>query len=234
MPVMTRRERLHLHEEVMLLALRNEKGTIAAGTMYPQAAGGAILAELLLQSRVRVETEGRKTFVVPNNPAPLGDEVLDECLAKVTGASRRGKLQSWVERFAGVRQLKHRVAAGLADKGILRATEDKVLLIFKRRIYPEVDSDVERRIIARLEDAIFSDSATVDPRTTVLLAIAHHAGLLKVNFDKKRLKSRTARIKSVIAGDAIGKATNEAIQAVQAAVMVATVMPAIVAATTTH
>ena len=33
---------LRLYEEVMLLALRNDKGTIAGGVMYQQAAGGAL------------------------------------------------------------------------------------------------------------------------------------------------------------------------------------------------
>ena len=41
---------LFLHEEILLLALRDEEGTIA-GAMYQYAIGGALLAELLLQTR---------------------------------------------------------------------------------------------------------------------------------------------------------------------------------------
>ena len=54
---------LHLHEEVLLLALRNDKGTVAGGVMYQQAVGGAILAELILEGRLSTETEGRSTYV---------------------------------------------------------------------------------------------------------------------------------------------------------------------------
>ena len=63
----------------------------------------------------------------------------------------------------------------------------------------------------------------------MLVGLAHHAGLLKANLDKTRLKARKDRIKSITAGDAIGKATKQAIEAVQAAMIVAAIMPGIIA-----
>ena len=39
---------LRLYEDVMLLALRNDKGTTAGGVMYAQAVGGALLAAWLI------------------------------------------------------------------------------------------------------------------------------------------------------------------------------------------
>ena len=56
---MTRRSNLFLYEEIMLLALRDEKGTIASGAMYQHAIGGAVLAELLMTGRLTVD-ESRK------------------------------------------------------------------------------------------------------------------------------------------------------------------------------
>lgn len=218
----------------MLLALRNDRGTVAGGVMYQQAAGGAILAELMLQGRVRTATEGSSVYGVVEDSKPIGDPVLDECLKKMATANRRTKLQTWVQRFASTKQLKHRVAAGLVDRGILREREDPVLLFFSRRVYPEFDPFHEQRIVERVREAIFSDDGTVDPRTTVLIALAHHAGLLKANLDRKRLKTRKKRIDSIIKGDAVGRATKQAIEAVQAAVMVAAVMPAVIASTTSH
>jgi hypothetical protein len=224
----TRARSLRIHEEVMLLALRNDKGTVAGGVMYPQAAAGAILAELVLEGRVGVVTEGRSTYGVVKSAAPLGDAVLDECLQKMA-ADKRRKLATWVGKFAGMSRLKHRVAAALVDKGILRMEEKSVLLIFSRRVYPEIDPTHERRVVDRLRDAILSDSAAVDARTTVLVALGHHAGLLKANFDRHTLKPRRERIEAIVNGDAIGKATKEAIESVHAAMMVAAIIPAMVA-----
>ena len=55
---MAKQTALFLHEEVMLLALRDKEGTIASGSMYQYAIGGAVLAELLLHDRVEVSVEG--------------------------------------------------------------------------------------------------------------------------------------------------------------------------------
>jgi hypothetical protein len=213
----------------MLLALRNDRGTVASGTMYQQAVAGAILADLMLRKRVAA-VAGRRTVAEVVDPTPLGDPLLDECLGRMRAATRRRTLQAWVGRFAGLRRLKHRVAAGLVEKGVLRATEETVLLLFTRRVYPEVDGSVEQRIVGRLSDAIFSDTAAVDPRTTVLVALAHHARLLRPNFDRHQLKARRDRINALIKGDLVGEATKAAIAATQAALAVAAVMPAVIAA----
>jgi hypothetical protein len=214
----------------MLLALRNEQGTIAAGSMYLLALGGGILAELVLAKRVALEKERKKQYARVENAARIGEPVLDECLEKLRTAKRRATLQTWVSRFAHVKHLKHRVAEGLCRRGILRADEDAILLLFRRRVYPEVNPRPERRVIERLHKAIFTETNQVAPRTVVLASLAHSTGLLKTVFDKKDMKGRETRIKSLTNGEVIGKAAKEAIEAVQAAVVVAAVMPAVMAA----
>ena len=229
---MTTQNTLFLHEEIMLLALRDEEGTIASGSMYQYAVSGAIVAELLLNKRIGVDESRKKKLVNLVDSTLIGEPLLDECLGKISSAKRRASLQTWVSRFAGLKNLKHRLAEQLCQRGILRTGEDKVLLIFTRKIYPEVNPEPEQRVINRLREAIFTDTEDVDPRTAVLLSLAHNAGLLKNVFDKKELKRRKDRIKQVINGEMTGKAAKEAIEAMQAAVTVACIMPAITAATT--
>ena len=55
---------LHLYEEIMLLALRDEDGTVASGAMYSYAVGGAILAELLLKQRLCIEEPRKRKKLV--------------------------------------------------------------------------------------------------------------------------------------------------------------------------
>ncbi len=226
---------LFLHEEIMLLALKDEEGTIASGTYYSLALGGAILAELMLRGRISVEADRKKKFARLIDTTPLGDPVLDEGLQKIIRAKKRQQLQTWVSRFSGIKDLRHRTARRLVQRGILRADDDKVLLLFSRKIYPEVNPEPERKLIERLRRAILTETEDVDPRTVVLLSLAHSAELLKIVFEKKQLKARKKRIEKVINGEMTGKATQEAIQAMQAAVMVAAIMPAVfVAATSGH
>ncbi|NIN10282.1 MAG: hypothetical protein GTN62_03050 [Gemmatimonadales bacterium] len=222
---------LLLHEEIMLLALRDKEGTIATGAYYAQAIGGAILAELLLNGRIKVEEEKKKKFAALVSAAPMGDPVIDECLEKIKTAKRQATLRTWVGRFAQLKQLKHRVAESLCRRGILKADEDKVLLIFTRKIYPELDPRPERDLVRRLKQAIFTYSRELDPRTVVLISLANASGILKTVFDKSRLKDRKKRLQRIMDGHVVGEATKEAVEAMQAAVMVATVVPAVVMTT---
>lgn len=221
---------LFLYEELMLLALRDEEGTLAAGDVFQYALGGALLSELLLRKRVTVE-ERRKKLVNLASSELIGEPVLDECLTKLGSAKRRASLKTWVSRFSGLKKLKHRVAGGLCRRGILREDEDKVMLIFTRKVFPEIDPRPEKELIERLREAIFTDTGDVDPRTTVLVSLAHNANVLKNVFDKKKLKGRRSRIQGIIDGEMTGKAAKEVTEAMQAAVVAACIVPAIAAST---
>jgi hypothetical protein len=135
--------------------------------------------------------------------------------------------------LAGIKNLRHKVAQQLCARGILRADEDKILLIFNRKIYPEINSRPEKKIISRLRDAIFTNRHQLDPRTVVLISLANGAGLLEQNFERKQIKARKQRIEQIANGDLLGKATRDVIAACQTALIVAAVMPAIVS-TTVH
>lgn len=222
---------LYLHEEVMLLALRDEKGTVDIGSMYAYALGGALLAELLLAGRIEIEDDGRKKLVNVLDTTPLGEPILDECLQKLAAAKRRAKPETWVERFASLKNLHHRVAAGLCDRRILRQAQDKILLIFSRTIYPEINPQPERRLIERLRRAIFTDTPRVEPRTAILVSLANSADLLQIPFDRRELKRHKDRIEQLGNGQLMGHATRQAVDAAQTAILVACIVPVIVAST---
>ena len=65
----------------------------------------------------------------------------------------------------------------------------------------------------------------------VLLSLAKSADLLKIPFDRKKLKQRRERIDRLVKGELIGGATREAVQAAQSAAAMAAIMPAMTAAT---
>ena len=108
-----------------------------------------------------------------------------------------------------------------------------MMLIFKRRIYPELDGRVEKEILERVRKAIFTQTREIDPRTVVLVSLADKTGLLRANFDKKKLKDRKRRIEQICDGEFIGMAAQEAVQAAVAAATMAAIMPAIMVTTIT-
>lgn len=206
---------VYLHEEFMLLALREETGTIETSVYIEYPLAAAILSELLLQKRIELdEVKKRKQLVNLVNSTPLGDPILDEALEKIRKPKRRASLQTWVERIAHLKKLKHRTALQLCKRGILRAGEDKVLLIFKRGIYPELDPRPEQRLVERLRKVIFTDIKDIEPRDAIIIALAHHTHLLRKKFDKKDLKARKKRIKQIAEGSLAAKAAKELIDAI--------------------
>ena len=218
-------DNLFLYEEIMLLALKDEEGTIASGTMYNYAVGGAIMAELLLSQSIAVDQSKRRKLVSVVSPQLLSDSLIDEWLMKMSSAKRRKTLQDWVSRIANTKDLKHRIALQLCQRGILKMDENTILLLFTQRIYPDINPEPEREIINRLHSTIFTDTDDIDARTIVLLSLAKSANILPIIFGKKEIRQRKKRIEQIVNGDIAGKATKEAIEAMQAAVMIACMMP---------
>jgi len=228
---MNDRPELWLHEEVLLLALKDDKGTPHAA-QYSFALGGALLAELLLDERLILEEKPRKKPLKPgkkpsylvaiDDSKPLADPILDECLHRVTTSKKQRSPQDWVTRFAQLKDLRRRIAVSLCRKGILREREDRILVLFRRTAYPTLDGAPERRIVDRLQDAVAGDSMELDARTAVLVALANGTGLLKPVLGKDLVKQRKDRIKEIGEGDIVGEATKAAVQAAQAAAVAAT------------
>ena len=222
---MRRSRPLYLHEEILLLALNDKKGTVHFGAAFDQAAGGALMAELLLAGRLGVEGEKGRARVVVKDSTPLGDPLLDECLEKIAEEEKRRKPAEWILKLANIKKLKHRIAGRLVDDGVLREEEDRVLLVFNRTVYPEADSRPEQEIVRRIRRAVVGSITRVDPRTVVLIALAKRTGLLQHAMEKNALKAHEQRIEKLIKGEVAAQATKEAVEAMQTALMVAVFVP---------
>ena len=229
---MGRKTDLYLYEELLLLGLKDKEGTFAADDMsFVYTLGGALLAELLTLEKISIDERGKKKLVDLVNASPLGDPLLDECLDKLRAAKRRASVQTWVTRFGGLKKLRHRAAEQLCRRGVLRADEKSVLLIFSKKIYPELDPGPERVVVERIRRAIFTDEPELDSKTSVLVALADKAGVLKNSFEKQELKARKARLKEIGDGDLTAEAVKEVVAAIQVAITAA-ITASIVASTT--
>ncbi len=229
---MPARSRLQMHEELLLLALDDRKGTTGMSAWHTTAMAGAILAELALRGAVHIG-EDKKKLVDAEPGFQLDDPLLAECLGLVQTAKRRKRASEWVSKFAGLKDLQKRVARGLVSRGVLNEETDKVLGLFTRRTFPARDGGPEAELIARLREAVLTDTDRVEPRTMVVAVIAQATELLPRAIDKKLLKTRKARLKQLAEGEiATGAgvaAAREAVAAARAAQ--AAVLAAVVATT---
>jgi golgi phosphoprotein 3 len=215
---MTNPVNLALHEQLLLLALHDEKGT-AHTSMFSYAIAGAIIAELLDTRRLRIEQHRRHATLVVANPSSTADPLLDECVQRVASAPRPAAVSTWVSRFAAIKELKERIADRLCHRGILKRSEDRVWWVFPRVVYPTADPAPEDQIVATLHDAI-ADDGEIDARTAIVVALAHSAGILPHVFDRALLEARAARIETMVRMTDVSGATKDAIEGARAAVMI--------------
>ncbi|MHC4542107.1 MAG: GOLPH3/VPS74 family protein, partial [Planctomycetota bacterium] len=111
------------------------------------------------------------------------------------------------------------VAEQLCKRDVLAAGHGRILLIFRQRIYPEVDPEPRREVVERLRGAIFTDALHVDPRTLILLSLADSTGLLIAVFDKDELGGRKARIEQLVNSEILGRAVRGAIKTMRTTIV---------------
>ena len=223
-------QQLHLHQELLLLILDDSGGTFD-GTMYHYGLAGALLSELLLQGRIKVSDDDQKLVSVALD-SPIGDEFLDELFQQICESKKEKSLQEWVGHAASIKDLEHRLADQLCKLGILQLEEKKVLWMFTKQVYPELDGSAEDAVRARMAGVMFTPEVKSDERTAAIIAFANSCGVLDANFAKVELKQHQQRIDDICEGKILAtEATDEAITAVHTAIMVATIASTIAVTT---
>lgn len=215
---------LPLYQQVALLAIHDDKGTFQA-EFVEYLLAGAILAELMLEGCVSITSKDKRVSVVAS--ARISDKLLASALDVLKYATKPLKLKSAVSKIAGQNNLKHEVAHSLCDAGILKVEQDKILLLFTRQLYPEVNPVPEQEIKQALLELITHKGNDPAPRMVVLVSLLQGSGLLRKHFDKAFLKQYKDRIERIAKGDVVGEATKEVIEACQMVIVMTAILPAI-------
>jgi hypothetical protein len=210
---MARLDDLCLHEQLLLLALHDDKGTLQTAN-FEYAAGGAVLAELLLAGCIVLEQAKKKRLVKIADGVSPGDPILDEVLQRIRTSKRAEQPAACVRRIAGIKRLRHRIADRLRLRGILGKREGRVLLIFSRDLYPTVDPEPERELVARIRAAVLGNEAAPAP-TVILVALANQIGLLHQVLTRPERKAARGRLKQLAALEAVDEGTRTAIASVK-------------------
>lgn len=202
---------MFLHEAMLLLALHDVKGTASLAAPTSTALGGAILGELLMRGRVTTEKKRFSVLVTPVGATQTGDQIIDEMFERIRAATRRASVATWISRIGNSRDLLHRVARRLCVKGVLRADEKQVLMLFRRRIYPQVNAAPERALVERLR-AVALGEATADAPTAMALGIARHTSLLEGVLDKAERKRTRKQLAAIVGSFPDAKLIDDAVK----------------------
>lgn len=222
---------LRLAEELLLIALDDEKGTIISSASIAIAYGlaGAILMEMV--EIKKIEMDGKKLKLV--NPGLTGDFVIDRVVEMIIKSKKTRTLQHWVSKIGyRIKDIKEKLLENLINKGILEKKEGKVLWIFTTKKYPTRYEKPENLVRKRIIDIVMNHGEA-DSRSLLLISLIEACELTKEVFrNKEEYKIAKKRIKELAAGDMVNKAIHEAVQAIQAAIVVSIAASAAASAAT--
>jgi hypothetical protein len=212
---------LTLPQELYLLALHEEKGRVPAAlsTSLHYGLGGAILAELILQSRVGLDDD-RKAVVV-NNSMFGEDDLLNEGLERIQASTRHHKARYWVSTFSDyIKKLEKRLAYQLVDQGVLLKEKKRFLGVVPYEAYPAQDASARFWIKQHLRSVVLGGEAP-DAHTAALLSLVRACDLLGRAFTRDELKTARRQIETLTGGEVVGEAVQVVIQTIEAATMAA-------------
>jgi Golgi phosphoprotein 3 len=211
--------KLSLAEELLLLALNDEKGTVlmAGATGLPYGLAGALLVELIAAGLLRIE--GKALVAAPSGSAR--DEILDGVLSELRSAKRTRDIKHWVGKVGrSGGKIRAKLAERLVAKGILRKEEGRLLLIFPTTRYPQVNPSPEYGVRERVRAAL-RGMTPPDERTAALISLVHACDLVGPLFEKGERREAKKKAKEISANQPVGSAVARTVEAVKAAVIIA-------------
>ncbi|WP_457206326.1 GOLPH3/VPS74 family protein [Nocardioides sp. P5_C9_2] len=216
-------------EDLLLLLLDDERGTLAASDKVQPLLGGALLLELAIAGRVEVSERSSRwsTAKVVAVGTPLGEPVLDAAMARVAEKPRTA--QDLVARLG--KGTKEVLLDRLAARGLVERRDGKVLGLFPHTTWPARDARHEESVRALLQ-GVLVQGLTPDQRTSALVALLSAIDHAHKVVDRGDVPVREvkARAKAIADGAWAAKAVKDAVAAAQAAIAAA--VTASIAATT--
>lgn len=208
-----------LAEDLLLLLVDEHSGRpLVDSTRTTHALAGALVLELavmgLLVPDDPAARRGRSKIVAVGQPP--GDPLLDLAWQAFSDKPRRAA--SVLQRLHS--KVTDPLLQRIADKGWVRPARTKVLGMFTRTSWPEVDGRHEAQLRNNLA-IVLLQGGTPDVRVAALISLLLAADALPTLFPEADKKQMKARAKALSDGEWAGAAVAQAIAEVRTAVMVA-------------
>ena len=210
---------LTLSEQLLLLALNDEKGSVvfAASTALPYGLAGACLLDLLLLNKITFQDKKVELL----DTSPTGNGLLDESLQLLSESEKHRDVKFWVNRIHGkVKHLQNRIADGLVEKEILKKEEHKFLWVIPYNRYPTQNMTEEMDIRNMIRNVVLMDQPAGD-REIALISLLKACELVNQVFQRGERHNAKKKIKALAAQNEVGKAVSHIVQEITAAVAAA-------------
>jgi golgi phosphoprotein 3 len=209
---------LSIFEELFLLALDEEKGTLLsfAKKTLPHALSGGILAELTFMGKVCSNEKHRLELV---DASLTGDQILDEAIKEIGSSEKLRKLSYWVSEFSSKpKKLRERIGERLVEKKLL-SQEDRRFFWRTPTAEDTALALTKFDLKTPLRVSILSNDNGVDPHNMALLSLASASGLLSLIFTQDELPIARHRIHEKVIRGALGNPVMQSIEEIEQAII---------------
>lgn len=212
---------LSLSEELLLLALNDEKGNISlqASSTIDYGIAGAGLLELIFKKCIYLDAANKLRV----SEGAIGESAFQKSiLAQLTLSTKHRKLDYWVQRLPSkMKPIKTTILQSLIEGGILSEKKKVVLWVFSLDRYPMVDGSPEAELRKRIHDIVLGNEEPGESEGA-LLGLVQACGLINEIFEKNDRRIAKKRIKEIAKNQIMAKAVEDALAAAMAAVIAAT------------
>ncbi len=220
-------DQLLICEQLLLVIYDDQKGRTALFDSSPAAAlSGAVVLDLIVSGKL-TEHDGKLAAhgSTPSHPA------LAKVFQAVAQSSKPRKVSHWVSKYAQTGRTERTVAAGLAERGILREENRRILGLIPMTRYPQADPRPEQQLRKRLHAVLLEDAEPTEDEA-MLVGVLKAGKLLNGLVPKDRRKQAAARAEVVAeAGKSVNAAVAKAIRDIETAITAGAVVAATGAAT---
>ena len=172
MPSMTA---LTLAEELLLVALDDQRGTLLPMRPYAMEVASAAALVMDLSLLGRIDTDERSLTLI--SASATGNALLDDVLARIAADPGRHSTATWLQRIATLPGLQERIIDSLVHRGVLKSVEKRLLWVFKTRVYPPTSGLEEREVLSRIMTLLNNDEIP-DPHDALLVGLLSATKLL--------------------------------------------------------
>ncbi|MEN9507561.1 MAG: hypothetical protein RLZZ621_124 [Gemmatimonadota bacterium] len=185
---------LTLAEELLLMALDDQRGTLLPMRPYAMEVASAAALVMDLSLLGRIDTDERSLTLI--SATATGNVLLDDVLARIAADPGPHSTATWLQRLATLPGLQERIIDSLVQRGILQSVEKRLLWVFKTRVYPPTSGLEEREVLSRIMTLLNNDEIP-DARDALLVGLLSATKLLDELLsrpERHRLATRVSQI----------------------------------------
>ena len=181
----------NLYEEMFLLTIHEEKGTIlsSAQSNLPYGLAGALLTELTLRGKLQVNPRHRVEVLDVNQ---TGDDFLDETLQEILAAEQPRKIGYWINKLSeDYKKISKRLVERLVREGIITVEDKRMLWVIPCPGFSEPCGSAKYWIKTRLRKMALADQEA-NLQDLALLNLAQSLDWFELIFtqDERKLAAR--------------------------------------------